>query len=166
MTALTLSRRWVRSCQLPLDHRGQTIREVAPARFALPLPDQPGQFLPLGVALIRDHRRQAPAPSGEEDEGNDEHFARWREGWKAQPWWISWAVPMATFMHSTPSPARLSGRRCWGHRQDTINWSSPALYHGSIYVGAGSLGDCPLVQGRFISWMRRRGTSSTSLKGC
>jgi hypothetical protein len=85
MTALSPSRRWVRSCQLPLDQRGQVIREVAPARFALPLPDQPGQFLPLGVALIRDHRRQIPAPSGDEDEGNDEHFTRWREGWKAQP---------------------------------------------------------------------------------
>jgi hypothetical protein len=70
---------------LELDLHGQVICEVAPARFALPLPDQPGQFLPLCVALIRDHRRQVRAPSGDEDEGNDEHFARWREGWKAQP---------------------------------------------------------------------------------
>ena len=37
------------------------------------------------MALIRDHRRQVPAPSGDEDEGNDQHFAQWREGWKAQP---------------------------------------------------------------------------------
>jgi hypothetical protein len=70
---------------LELDQRGQVIREVASARFALPLPDQPGQFLSLGVALIRDHRRQVPAPLADEDEGTDEHFARWREGWKAQP---------------------------------------------------------------------------------
>jgi hypothetical protein len=69
---------------LELDQRGQVIREVAPARFALPLPDQPGQFLPLWVALIRDHRRQVPVSSGEEA-GYDQHFARWREGWQAQP---------------------------------------------------------------------------------
>ncbi len=70
---------------LELDQRGQVIREVAPASFALPLPDQPGQFLPLRVALLRDHRRQVPMSSGDENEGNDQHFARWREGWKAQP---------------------------------------------------------------------------------
>jgi len=70
---------------LELDQRGQVIREVAPARFALSLPDQPGQFLPLWVALIRDHRRQVPVSSGDEEEGYDQRFARWREGWQAQP---------------------------------------------------------------------------------
>ncbi len=46
----------------PLDHdaTGHVVREVAPARFALPLPDRPGQTLALGVALVRDHRRQVP----------------------------------------------------------------------------------------------------------
>ena len=29
-------------------------------------------------------------------------------------------------------------------------WSSPALYHGSIYEGMASFGDCPLVQGQLI----------------
>lgn len=38
------------------------------------------------MALIRDHRRQVPASKGEEEgEEHDKRFARWREGWKAQP---------------------------------------------------------------------------------
>jgi hypothetical protein len=46
---------------VPLTHdrNGQVVREVAPACFALPLPDQKDQVLPLQVALIRDLR--APA---------------------------------------------------------------------------------------------------------
>ena len=45
---------------LPLerDGAGRVVREVASARFALSLPEQPGQSLALGVALVRDHRRQ------------------------------------------------------------------------------------------------------------
>src|SRR5882762_1441731 len=47
---------------VPLSHdrNGQVVREVAPASFALPLPDQKDQILPLQVALIRDLRRQVP----------------------------------------------------------------------------------------------------------
>ncbi|MDP9373200.1 MAG: hypothetical protein M3Q65_12265 [Chloroflexota bacterium] len=47
---------------IPLAHdaKGRVVREVASARFALPLSDQPGQTLALGVALVRDHRRQVP----------------------------------------------------------------------------------------------------------
>jgi hypothetical protein len=48
------------------DQQGTVVREVAPARFALPLPDHPGQILSLSVALIRDLRRQMPAGSSEE----------------------------------------------------------------------------------------------------
>ena len=29
-------------------------------------------------------------------------------------------------------------------------WDSPALYHGSIYIGISSFGDCPSVQGRLF----------------
>lgn len=29
-------------------------------------------------------------------------------------------------------------------------WSSPALYRGSVYVGVGSVGDCPLVRGSVL----------------
>ena len=39
------------------DRNGMVTREVASARFALALPDHPGQTLPLAVALIRDLRR-------------------------------------------------------------------------------------------------------------
>ncbi len=46
---------------------GTVLREVAPASFALPLPDQKGQFLPLRVALIRDLHRQVPLPPTGED---------------------------------------------------------------------------------------------------
>jgi hypothetical protein len=68
---------------LEQDQHGRVIREVAPASFALPLPDQAGQFLPLRVALIRDVRRHVPAPKPEEQE--EERWRRWREGWTAQP---------------------------------------------------------------------------------
>jgi hypothetical protein len=73
---------------VPLTHdrKGQVIREVAPACFALPLPDQRDQFLPLRVALIRDLRRQVPCPKPEDD--SDEEIglpAWWRENWQAEP---------------------------------------------------------------------------------
>jgi hypothetical protein len=48
------------------DQQSTVVREVAPARFALPLPDHPGQILSLSVALIRDLRRQMPAVSSED----------------------------------------------------------------------------------------------------
>ena len=71
---------------LPLecDRQERVIREVAPARFALPLPDQPGQFLSLGVALIRDVRRQVRAHTPEEEE-EEKRWMRWRDDWLAQP---------------------------------------------------------------------------------
>jgi hypothetical protein len=69
---------------LELDQRGQVIREVAPARFALPLPDQPGQFLSLGVALIGDMRRQVRAHTPEEEE-DEKRWMRWSDDWIAQP---------------------------------------------------------------------------------
>jgi hypothetical protein len=49
------------------DQAGRVIREVAPARFQLTLPEQLGHFLPLIVALIRDWRSQVPIASAEED---------------------------------------------------------------------------------------------------
>jgi len=59
---------------LERDRHGQVLREVAPACFALPLPDQAGQFLPLRVALIRDLRRQVPC--ARQDEETDEEDMR------------------------------------------------------------------------------------------
>jgi hypothetical protein len=71
---------------VPLEHdqHGRVIREVAPASFALPLPDQAGQFLPLRVALIRDVRRQVKAHTPEEEE-EEKHWMRWSDDWIAQP---------------------------------------------------------------------------------
>ncbi len=56
---------------LTYDCKGQVIREVAPACFALPLPDQKGQVLPLQVALIRDLRRQVPCVLPDADPNED-----------------------------------------------------------------------------------------------
>ena len=71
---------------LEQDRQGQVVREVAPACFALSLPDQAGQVLPLRVALIRDHRRQVP--SRQQDTEMDEEVRKpdwWQTDWKAEP---------------------------------------------------------------------------------
>jgi hypothetical protein len=71
---------------VPLTHNRQVIREVAPACFALPLPDQKDQVLPLQVALIRDLRRQVPCTPPEEDPNEDPGLPPWwRENWQAMP---------------------------------------------------------------------------------
>ena len=71
---------------LTYDCKGQVIREVAPACFAPPLPDQKGQVLPLQVALIRDLRRQVPCVLPEADPNEDPGLpAWWRENWQAEP---------------------------------------------------------------------------------
>jgi hypothetical protein len=84
---------------LPLqyDRCGTLIREVAPARFALPLPDHPGESLAVQVALVRDLRRQVPTAA---------EAPQTAEGWTAhhdaqgRPWWEKdW--------EATPTPARL-----------------------------------------------------------
>jgi hypothetical protein len=77
---------------LQRDRQGNVVREVAPARFQLSLPEQPGTALTLNVALIRDLRRQVGVP-GAEDEGFRHWFADlplderawWEEGWQATP---------------------------------------------------------------------------------
>jgi hypothetical protein len=47
---------------VPLQHdrSGQVVREVAPARFSLSLPDQPTEPLAVSVALVRELRQQVP----------------------------------------------------------------------------------------------------------
>jgi len=71
---------------LERDRYGQLVREVAPACFALPLPDQKGQVLPLRVALIRDLRRHVPCTRQEEETDEDVHKAAWWQAeWKAEP---------------------------------------------------------------------------------
>jgi hypothetical protein len=83
---------------LCVSKEGTVLREVAPASFALPLPDQKGQFLPLRVALIRDLRRQVPLSPTEEDL---EYPRRWDEDLRGEDrrWWdAEW--------QATPSPQR------------------------------------------------------------
>jgi hypothetical protein len=74
------------------DAQGQVAREVACARIALPLPDHPGEVLPLGVALIRDLRRSVPVQPCPQDTERpqrwDADLSRserqwWEEGWQA-----------------------------------------------------------------------------------
>jgi transposase len=76
------------------DRAGQVTREVASARFALPLPEHPGQTLKLAVALIRDWRTQVPqAPAPAESTKLDrwdadlqgENWLWWKTGWVATP---------------------------------------------------------------------------------
>jgi hypothetical protein len=79
---------------LQADRQGKVIREVALARFGLPLSEHPGQELEVRVALIRDWRRLVPkALSSEEedrplrwDEKPDGTHEYWLdEGWQATP---------------------------------------------------------------------------------
>lgn len=78
---------------LQTDRQGKVIREVALARFGLPLPEHSGQELEVRVALIRDWRRLVPtAPSSEENrplrwdekpDGTHEHWLD--ESWQVTP---------------------------------------------------------------------------------
>jgi hypothetical protein len=71
---------------LTSDRNGQVVREVAPACFALSLPDQKDQVLLLQVALIRDLRRQVPDTPLEEDPNENPGLPPWwRESWQAEP---------------------------------------------------------------------------------
>ena len=79
---------------LQVDRQGKVLREVALARFLLPLPEHPGQELEVRVALIRDWRRlvpKAPSSEGEDrplrwDEKPDGTHDYWLdESWQATP---------------------------------------------------------------------------------
>jgi hypothetical protein len=79
---------------LPLarDRAGQITREVAPARFQLALPEQPGQPISLAVALIRYSRAQLPIPPTTEDRPayryppkDAQGRAWWMEDWEPTP---------------------------------------------------------------------------------
>lgn len=75
---------------LEYDQQGQVVREVASACFALPLPDQAGQVLPVRVALIRDWRRQVVRSFSQQEEEDAEAQAWqkpawWHPEWKAEP---------------------------------------------------------------------------------
>ncbi len=76
------------------DRAGVLVREVAPARLRLAVPDQPGEPLALRVALVRDLRARVPCPQPSpnphvpdawlEDLGPAD-TAWYRQGWVATP---------------------------------------------------------------------------------
>jgi hypothetical protein len=116
------------------DRKGVVTREVASARFALPLPDHPGQSLPLAVALIRDPRTQVPlAPSPEESDDLErrdtdlEGKSRlwWRTGWVTSPAQAAPTepklIPIVTTA-SSPNPLELVQvyTHCWPARQNNL----------------------------------------------
>jgi hypothetical protein len=93
---------------LSWDRHGTVVREVAPARFALPIPDRPGESLPLSVALIRELRCQMPVPPGDDadEDLDDPEWLPPRERWLAglprdrRAWWEGgWEAT------ATPPPA-------------------------------------------------------------
>jgi len=51
---------------LLVDRDGKVVREVAPAQFALSIPEQSGESLLLSVALIRDWRKSIALPPSDE----------------------------------------------------------------------------------------------------
>ena len=85
------------------DRDGAVTREVACARFALCLPDHPGQTLELSVALIRDLRRPVQVIS---DPAENNEAGRWDTDLEgvSRYWWKSdWVA--------TPTPASLTEPR-------------------------------------------------------
>ncbi len=79
------------------DRDGTVTREVASARFALSLPDHPGQRLSLSVALIRDLRSRVQVSS---DPAENQEAWRWDADLEgvSRYWWKSdWVA--------TPAPA-------------------------------------------------------------
>ena len=92
------------------DRHGVVVREVAPARFALPIPSRPGEPLPLCVARIRDLRYQVPLPSPDDaviDTPVWAHASSWMVGLsrEQQCWWDpTW---VATPMPAAPTQTKL-----------------------------------------------------------
>jgi len=77
---------------LTTDRHGTVVREVAAARFQLPVPTQPHDPLMLHVALIRDLRCVMPMPPPDEDDLDAPDWVPPRERWLAdlprdQRWW-------------------------------------------------------------------------------
>jgi len=73
---------------LVTDRDGRVLREVAPARLALALPEHPGETLPLYVALVRDLRCQVPTAPPEDDLPRPwDADLRWEErDWRSAEW--------------------------------------------------------------------------------
>ncbi len=84
------------------DRAGMVTREVASARFALPLPDHPDQSLSLAVALIRDWRIQVPLPSSPEKSAEHERWDADLEGTSLLWWKPGWIAPPTSAAPTEP----------------------------------------------------------------
>jgi hypothetical protein len=116
---------------LERDRQGKLIREVAAASFDLPLPDQPGAFLPLRVALGRDLRRQVPCKPEEEPPRRWDadldllKQAWWEDDWQATPLPVAPTTPKLIPIVTTAATAdaitltQLYGRR-WPAQENII----------------------------------------------
>src|SRR5438105_11565495 len=96
---------------LRLDRQGKVTREVALARFSLPLPEHPGQELDLRVALIRDLCRQVPDEKRPEDEDGPRRWDEKPDG--THEYWLdaSWqATPMPAPPRSEEHTSELQSR--------------------------------------------------------
>jgi hypothetical protein len=89
---------------LPLstDSQGQTVREVACARIALPRPDHPGEVLSLRVALIRDLRRLVPVQPSPEDAELPQRWDADLPRTERQWWEEDWQATAAPATQTTP----------------------------------------------------------------
>ncbi|MDP9380422.1 MAG: hypothetical protein M3Q29_09775, partial [Chloroflexota bacterium] len=80
---------------LSRDKQGYLTREIAPARYSLPLPDRAGQHLELRVALVRDLRRRVPCTT-EADGGSRPESQADSSSWFDDVWITTPAPAMAT----------------------------------------------------------------------
>ncbi len=76
---------------LSWDRKGKPTREVAPARYLLPLPNHPDRCLDLRVALVRDLRRLVSCAGRKDDHGPIHDNCLDSPSWFADDW-----VPTAT----------------------------------------------------------------------
>jgi hypothetical protein len=89
------------------DRNGAVTREVASARFALCLPDHPGQQLSLSVALIRDLRSRVQVGG---DPAEKQEAWRWDADLEgvSRHWWKSdWVAPPLPQSPQNPPSFRL-----------------------------------------------------------
>lgn len=125
-----------------VNRSGKVIREVAPARYCLPLPDHPGEHLELQVALIRDLTRSVPLslPPGEEAVAprwdadlRGQQPAWWEEGWEATPLPVPPTEPRLIPVISTPTEQPVEAQELaniyfgrWPHQENAIrDWLIP-----------------------------------------
>ena len=132
---------------LTTDRQGSVVREVAAARFSLPVPTQPHDPLVLHVALIRDLRCGLPVSQEDQDDLDDPDWVPAHERWLSdlpiaeRHWWESgWVATAAPGAPTQPKlipivstadvgdPVTLAQlyRGRWPHQENVIrDWLLP-----------------------------------------